>query len=60
MRFEARRRAADYQALYARYAELYKPLSASATLHYGSRLDQPWIPNALVRMLRQSRRATRQ
>jgi glycosyltransferase involved in cell wall biosynthesis len=59
-RFEARRRASEYQALYARYAELYKPLAASAALHYGSRLDRPWIPNALVRMLRQSRRATRQ
>ena len=59
-RFDVRGRAAEYQALYARYAELYRPLAANATLHYGSRLDRPWIPNALVRMVRSSRRARRQ
>ena len=59
-RFDVRTRTADYQALYARYAELYKPLAADATLRYGSRLDRPWIPNALVRMVRMSRRARRQ
>ncbi len=56
-RFDVRSRAADYQALYARYAELYRPLAANATLQYGSRLDRPWIPNAFVRMVRSSRRA---
>jgi glycosyltransferase involved in cell wall biosynthesis len=58
-RFDARSRATAYQALYARYAELYRPLAQNATLHYGSRLDRPWIPNALVRMVRTSRRARR-
>ena len=56
-RFDVRDRVADYQALYARYAELYKPLAADATLHYGSRLDQPWIPNPFVRLVRSTLRA---
>jgi glycosyltransferase involved in cell wall biosynthesis len=56
-RFDVRDRVADYQALYARYGELYKPLRADATLHYGSRLDRPWIPNPFVRMVRATRRA---
>jgi glycosyltransferase involved in cell wall biosynthesis len=59
-RFDVSSRAADYQALYARYAELYRPLAANATLHYGSRLDRSWIPNAFVRLVRSSRRARRQ
>jgi hypothetical protein len=56
-RFDVRDRVADYQALYARYAELYKPLAADATLHYGSRLDQLWIPNPFVRLVRSTLRA---
>ncbi len=56
-RFDIRKRVADYQALYARYAELYRPLAADATLQYGSRLDRPWIPNPFVRMVRSRRRA---
>ena len=40
-RFDVRDRMAEYQALYARYAELYRPLAADAALQYGSRLDQP-------------------
>ena len=55
-RFDVRDRVADYQALYARYAELYKPLAADATLQYGSRLDRPWIPNPFVRMVRSTLR----
>jgi glycosyltransferase involved in cell wall biosynthesis len=51
-RHDIRDRAMDYHALFARYAELYRPLSPEATLRYGSRLDQPWIPNALVRGVR--------
>jgi len=58
-RFDVRDRVADYQALYARYAELYKPLATDATLHYGSRLDQPWIPNPFVRLVRSTLRVTR-
>ena len=55
-RFDVRDRVADYQALYARYAELYRPLAADATLQYGSRLDRPWIPNPFVRMVRSTLR----
>jgi glycosyltransferase involved in cell wall biosynthesis len=51
-RYEARACAAAYQTLYARYDDLYRPLSADARLHYGSRLDRPWLPNALVRLVR--------
>jgi glycosyltransferase involved in cell wall biosynthesis len=55
-RFDIRARAQDYQALYARYAELYRPLPDDAALQYGSRLDQPWIPNSLVRVVRSALR----
>lgn len=51
-RFDVRDRTADYQALYARFAELRRPRPASLALQYGSRLDQPWIPNPLVRAVR--------
>ena len=51
-RFDIRDRVADYQALYARWRELYRPLAAGRHLQYGSRLDQPWIPNAVVRFVR--------
>jgi glycosyltransferase involved in cell wall biosynthesis len=54
-RFDIRVRAKDYQTLYARYSELYRPLAADA-LQYGSRLDQPWIPNSLVRVVRSALR----
>jgi hypothetical protein len=47
----------DYQALYARHAELYRPLPPDGALQYGSRLDQPWIPNSLVRVVRSALRA---
>jgi glycosyltransferase involved in cell wall biosynthesis len=51
-RFDVRSRTTAYQALYARYREIYRPLSAEASLQYGSRLDQPWLPNSVVRMIR--------
>jgi glycosyltransferase involved in cell wall biosynthesis len=54
--FDIRARAKDYQSLYARYAELYRPLPADASLQYGSRLDQPWIPNSFVRAVRSALR----
>jgi glycosyltransferase involved in cell wall biosynthesis len=50
--YDVRERVADYQALYARYQTLYRPLSADATLQYGSRLDKPWIPNRVVKAVR--------
>jgi glycosyltransferase involved in cell wall biosynthesis len=55
-RFDVRDRVKDYQALYARYADLYEPLAPDARLQYGSRLDKAWIPNPLVRLVRSSRR----
>jgi glycosyltransferase involved in cell wall biosynthesis len=55
-RFDIRLRIRDYQALYARYEELYRPLPPDA-LQYGSRLDQPWIPNAVVHLVRSLLRA---
>jgi len=59
-RFDARERTAEYQKLYARYAELYRPLADDAVLQYGSRLDRPWIPNSLVRLVRSTLRAVSQ
>jgi glycosyltransferase involved in cell wall biosynthesis len=58
-RFDVRERVAAYEALYARYAALYRPLSSAARLHYGSRLDRRWIPNSLVRLVRSAVRAVR-
>jgi glycosyltransferase involved in cell wall biosynthesis len=58
-RFDIRDRVADYQALYARWAELYRPLDGAGHLQYGSRLDQPWIPNQVVRLVRTAIRAAR-
>jgi len=55
-RFDIRERVKDYQALYSRYAELYRPLRPDAVLQYGSRLDQPWIPNSFVRVVRSALR----
>ena len=57
--YDIRNRATAYEALFARYAELYRPLSPHATLHYGSRLDQPWIPNQVVRLVRTAIRMAR-
>ena len=56
-RFDIRDRVADYQALYARWRELYRPHGAGSYLTYGSRLDQPWIPNPLVRLVRTAMRS---
>jgi len=58
-RFDIRDRAADYQALYARWRELYRPHGPGSHLTYGSRLDQPWIPNSLVRFVRSAMRSSR-
>jgi hypothetical protein len=58
-RFDVRDRVADYQALYARWQELYRPHAAGSHLTYGSRLDQPWMPNPLVRLVRSAIRSTR-
>lgn len=58
-RFDIRERAADYQALYARWRELGRPKPARFELSYGSRLDSPWLPNTLVRTVRTLRRSWR-
>jgi len=50
--FDIERRAADYQALYARYAELRRPRPSTLPVPCGSRLDRPWLPNAPVRLAR--------
>ncbi len=55
-RFDVRRRALDYAALYARWRELRRPRPARPALHYGSRLDRPWLPNAVVAAARTVRR----
>ncbi len=56
-RFDVHERTAAYQALYARYAEMYRPLPNDIALPYGSRLDQAWIPNPLVRLIRTTLRS---
>jgi len=58
-RFDIRDRVIDYQALYARWQELYRPVAGAEHLQYGSRLDHRWIPNPLVRLVRTALRAAR-
>lgn len=58
-RYDIHDRVAGYQALYARWRELYRPHGAGSHLTYGSRLDRPWIPNPLVRLVRTAIRSTR-
>jgi hypothetical protein len=58
-RYDIRDRVAGYQALYARWEELYRPVAGAAHLQYGSRLDHRWIPNPLVRLVRTALARTR-
>jgi len=58
-RFDIRDRAPQYQALYARFRELHRLRPAEVTLHYGSRLDRPWLPNVAVYAVRAARRRMR-
>ncbi len=55
-RFDIRDRVADYQALYARWRELGHRRAQGVPLAYGSRLDQPWLPNGAVYAMRATRR----
>jgi glycosyltransferase involved in cell wall biosynthesis len=55
-RYDIRDRVGAYQQLYARWRQLYRPLAGPAHLKYGSRLDQPWIPNPIVRLVRTAMR----
>jgi len=57
-RFDASARTVEYQRLFARWRELKRPRPAHPRLHYGSRLDRPWLPNAVVKLIRSSRRRT--
>jgi glycosyltransferase involved in cell wall biosynthesis len=57
-RFDIRDRVVAYQTLYARWRELYRPLG-TGNLRYGSRLDRPWIPNPVVRLVRKALRSAR-
>jgi glycosyltransferase involved in cell wall biosynthesis len=49
---DLRRRTDAYQELFARYVQLRRPRPDVTTVPYGSRLDQPWMPNAAVRAVR--------
>jgi glycosyltransferase involved in cell wall biosynthesis len=58
-RFDVRARAGSYQEIYARWRELCRPRPASVPRSFGSRLDQPWIPNSFVRLVRSAIRSVR-
>jgi len=55
-RFNASERAIEYQRLFARWRELKRARPAHPRLYYGSRLDQPWMPNAAVKLIRSTLR----
>jgi glycosyltransferase involved in cell wall biosynthesis len=55
-RFNIQERVTGYQALFNRWRELYRPRPRHVQLHYGSRLDQSWLPNGLVWACRATRR----
>lgn len=51
-RFEVNERARAYHEIFARSGELKRPWGGPLKLKHGSRLDQPWLPNAITRFLR--------
>jgi glycosyltransferase involved in cell wall biosynthesis len=55
-RFNASERTIAYQRLFARWRELKRARPARPRLDYGSRLDQPWMPNAAVKLIRSALR----
>ncbi len=55
-RFDICARAGDYHALFARWSGLDRPRPRGLAVGYGSRLDQPWLPNAAVYATRVARR----
>jgi glycosyltransferase involved in cell wall biosynthesis len=55
-RFNAAERTIDYQRLFARWRELKRARPTHPRLDYGSRLDQPWMPNAAVKLIRSALR----
>lgn len=50
--YDIRVRVRAYQDLFARHHELRRPRPADVQLPYGSRLDQPWMPNLAVSAVR--------
>ena len=58
-RFDIRERATAYQVLFALWRDLYRPRPALPVTSYGSRLDRPWLPNPVVRLVRTAMRAAR-
>jgi glycosyltransferase involved in cell wall biosynthesis len=58
-RFDIRARASAYQVLFALWRDLYRPRPALPVTSYGSRLDRPWVPNSIVRLMRTVIRAAR-
>ncbi len=55
-KFDVRHQAVRYQELYTQWRELRRARPRKPALPYGSRLDRPWIPNAVVRFIRARRR----
>jgi glycosyltransferase involved in cell wall biosynthesis len=52
-RFNIQDRASDYHKLFENWQELRRPRPTSYPLRkFGSRLDQPWLPNWFVKTLR--------
>jgi glycosyltransferase involved in cell wall biosynthesis len=51
-RFDARERTREYQTLFGQWRERRRPRPPRLPLPYGSRLDQPWLPNPVVRVVR--------
>ena len=51
--WDIRTRALEYQALFEQWRELRRPRGRRRPRQYGSRLDRRWIPNRLVRAVRQ-------
>ncbi len=51
-KFDIREKVKAYDRLYESYAEPRPNRRQQQTLQYGSRLDQPWIPNLAVRAIR--------
>lgn len=50
--YDVRDRVRGYQSLFARHREFRRDTRRGADLPYGSRLDQPWMPNAAVKAVR--------
>ena len=58
--FDVRDRVRDYHALFGRWRELRASRPrGTITVRHGSRLDQPWLPNALVYAVRSAARRLR-